>query len=101
MLQRLNIAWELCWKLLKDYLDHSGLRPSGIVTPSAIIRAAFANDMVSDPDVLIQILETRNALAHTYDGSLVEIPVEDISQSVYPALKTVHHTMLRLRDANN
>lgn len=46
-------------------------------------------------------LSTRNALIHTYDGSLVEIPVEEISQTYYPALKTIHHTMLSLRDANN
>jgi nucleotidyltransferase substrate binding protein (TIGR01987 family) len=69
--QRFEVALELAWKTMKDFLEHEGevLAP---VTPKGVVKAAFAAGVVADGQVWIDMLDHRNLLAQTYDAVVFE-----------------------------
>ena len=64
---RFGVAWELAWKLLKDYLQYDGVDVDPI-TPRSTIRAAFSAGLITMPEPWFQALDARNTIAHTYDA---------------------------------
>ena len=93
VIQRFEYTWELAWKLLKDYLDSNGIILETI-TPSAVIKAAFAAKIIDNGDVWMQALDARNKIAHTYDFKTFEQIIARIQQDYFAVLDSLHLTML-------
>lgn len=74
VIQRFEVALELAWKTLKDLLEHEG-RTLSPATPRSVFKEAAAAGLVSDGDVWLEMIEARNRLSHTYDGSTFEVAV--------------------------
>ena len=94
VIQRFEYTFELAWKTLKDYLEEGGLVISP-VTPRQVIKEAFAAKVIADGQVWINMLDIRNLLSHTYDGSVFEQAVTAIAQNYLPALKALRHFFLQ------
>ena len=78
IVQRFEYTWELAWKLLKDYLEHSGIT-LGTITPTTVIKAAFASKIIENGDIWMRALDARNKMSHTHRTS--RIGVDDIGDS--------------------
>jgi nucleotidyltransferase substrate binding protein (TIGR01987 family) len=76
--QRFEFTFELAWKTLKDYLLHSGIVLDQI-TPSAVIKQAFAAKIISDGQLWIDMLRLRNLMSHTYDEAVFSQAVQEIA----------------------
>jgi nucleotidyltransferase substrate binding protein (TIGR01987 family) len=63
-IQRFEVAFELAWKTLKDYLEESGMVVNP-VTPRNVIKEAFAAKLLEDAQVWIDMMLHRNLLSHT------------------------------------
>jgi len=87
-IQRFEYTLELAWKTLKDFLEDSGLVISP-VTPRQVLKDAFAANILPDGQVWIDMVNSRNLLSHTYDSSVFEKTVLDISVRYLPALKAL------------
>lgn len=87
---RFELALELAWKTLKDYLQFAGttVKP---VTPRAVIKESFAAGILPDGQVWIDMLNHRNLLSHTYDENTYKEAVGAISEKYLGAI-------LELRD---
>lgn len=92
MVQRFEFTWELAWKLLKDYLEHSGMVLQ-TVTPAAVIRAAFAAKLIEDGEVWMQALDARNRMAHTYNVAAFDAVAVAIRDRYFAALEALHRDM--------
>ena len=68
---RFELALELAWKTLKDYLECAGARLES-VTPRYVIKEAFAARLLTDGQAWIDMLNHRNLLSHTYDKATYE-----------------------------
>jgi nucleotidyltransferase substrate binding protein (TIGR01987 family) len=88
-IQRFEYTLELGWKTLKDYLEAGGLVIAP-VTPRQVVKEAFAAKVLSDGQVWIDMIDSRNLLSHTYDSAVFEKIAADISARYLPALKTLH-----------
>ncbi|TAK57710.1 MAG: nucleotidyltransferase [Bacteroidetes bacterium] len=88
LVQRFEFTIELCWNLLKDYLDEGGARFKPI--PKETIREAAKAGIVYEPQVLIDALTLRNELSHDYSGKLSEKAEQQIRDDIFPALGNVH-----------
>lgn len=64
LIKSFEMTFELSWKTMKDYLNYSGI---DVKLPREVIKQAFANALISDGQVWIDMLEERNLMAHTYD----------------------------------
>lgn len=60
-----ELAYELSWKTLQDYLSAQGLERA--VGPKPVIREALNNGLLDDGDVWATMHEARNRAAHVYD----------------------------------
>lgn len=64
LIQNFEVAFELAWKVLKDYLEHGGERAFG---PREALRLAFQAEIINDDRGWMEILDSRNEFAHSYD----------------------------------
>ena len=86
VIQRFEYTFELCWKTLRDYLRYGGIEAE---LPRDVIKQAFANGLILDGQKWIDMLESRNVMAHTYDEAAFEKVYVKITKEYYAALKQV------------
>lgn len=85
LIQRFEVAVELGWKTIKDYLENEG-QAFTEVTPKAVLKSAFAAGILPDGQIWIDMIDQRNALAHMYDEDMFEEAIESIAGLYAPAI---------------
>ncbi|MFO7535272.1 MAG: nucleotidyltransferase substrate binding protein [Kiritimatiellia bacterium] len=88
-IQRFEMALELAWKTMKDYLEHGGVVVQPL-TPRNVIKEAFAARLLSDGQVWIDMLDHRNLLSHTYDRPTFEKVVLAVRDRYLPVIVELH-----------
>lgn len=81
--QMYNLSFDLSWKVMKDIIReyHGGLEyPTG--SPRETLRMAHSVGLIED-DLWLEMLRTRNNLAHDYDGELAQKYFLDITSRYY------------------
>ena len=64
-LQRFEFSYELLWKTLKVFLEEiHGVRA---VSPRQVFKEAFALSIIDEELTFVEMIESRNTLAHTYN----------------------------------
>ena len=81
------MAFELAWKLLKDYLYEQGFN---INSPREAIKQAYQSEIIDNGQEWIDALEDRNLTTHTYDEETAQKVVESIRNSYYPLLDSLY-----------
>ena len=72
-IQRFEFTYELLWKTLKNFIEEMhGIRT---VSPRQVFKEAFALSLIDKEDLFIEMIESRNTLAHTYN--------EDQAKNIY------------------
>lgn len=93
IIQRFEYTWELAWKLLKDFLEASGV-VLDTITPAAVIRAAFAAKVIDDADLWMRALDARNKMSHTYNFQTFEAIIADIRGDYLGLLDALYFQMM-------
>ena len=87
LIQFFEMAFELSWKLLKDYEEMEGFAPK---TPREVIKQAFQTELVRDGHGWVNALQDRNLMSHTYNEK-VAIDVENrIRIQYFPLLRELY-----------
>ncbi len=87
-----EMAFELAWKLMKDYLEAQGYQ---VRSPKEAIKQAFQYGLVEDGQTWLDALEDRNLTVHTYDESTALELEERIRAEYFPAL---HHFFISMQE---
>ena len=95
-IQRFEVAFELAWKTLRDYLEEAGVIVNP-VTPRNVIKEAFAAKLLEDAQVWIDMMLHRNLLSHTYDLKVFETVLMAVAARYFPALTHLHGLFLQKR----
>jgi nucleotidyltransferase substrate binding protein (TIGR01987 family) len=69
VIQRLKVAYELAWKMLKLRLEQEGVAAG---TPRQVLQAALQAGFISDGNTWIELQANRNLTTHTYDEALAQ-----------------------------
>jgi len=69
-IQRFEIAFELCWKYLKAYLEE--MHNSICTSPQSCFRAAFKQGMIANDPFWMDLAKLRNYTVHTYNETLAD-----------------------------
>ena len=93
-IQRFEVAFELAWKTLRDYLEEGGVIVHPI-TPRNVIKEAFAAKLLEDAQVWIDMMLHRNLLSHTYDLKVFEMVLQAVEERYFPALTRLHEFFLQ------
>lgn len=99
LIQRFEYTHELAWNVLKDYLTAQGI--SGIIGSKDASREAFANGLISDGAVWMDMIRSRNQSSHTYNESTATAIFQDILQRYHPALEDLQRVMEAKRIAED
>ncbi|NFG61037.1 MULTISPECIES: HI0074 family nucleotidyltransferase substrate-binding subunit [unclassified Clostridium] len=70
LIQRFEFTYELTHKTLKEFLTYSGVTLENSF-PRTIYKKAYVNNLISDDQVWINLLEDRNKTSHIYNEELV------------------------------
>ncbi len=79
-----SLTFDISWKVMKDILvKEMGILDFAIGSPRETLQQAFQNKIIED-DRWIQMLKTRNQLAHDYDGTFAKEKFREIIECYYP-----------------
>lgn len=86
LVQMFEFTFELAWKTLKDLLTYEGI---DVASPREVIRRSFEIGLLTEEqaETLLDALQKRNLLAHTYQESFAEMAVVLIKARYFPTLK--------------
>ncbi len=96
LVQGFEIAIELAWKTLKDYLENEGY--DGVENSKQSIRQAFQAEVISHAETWMSALEKRNLTSHTYNVSILLETVRFIHQDFFPVLRDLFFKLKSHRD---
>lgn len=82
-----KIAFELSWKVMKDYLEAQAF---SVKSPRETIKQAFQIGLIEDGHVWIDALTDRNLTVHTYDEAFAKKMTADITNVYFPELKKLY-----------
>ena len=91
LIKTFEMTFELSWKTMKDYLNYNGI---DVKLPREVIKQAFANDIIIDGQLWMDMLEDRNLMAHTYDEARAIKAVNHICQHYIAGLNDLHQYLL-------
>ncbi len=83
LIQSFEICFELAWKILKDYLALNGVK---VFLPKEVIKEAFANEVIPDGQVWIDMLDARNSTSHEYNLEKVSLILDKVSTIYFKEL---------------
>ena len=87
-MKRFEMAVELAWKTLKDYLLYEG-REVLPAAPKPVVKEAFAAGVLDDGQVWVDMLDHRNALSQRYDEEAVAGALAAMAERYLPALEVL------------
>jgi len=84
VIQRFEYTFELFWKTVRDYLQNEEV-DIGVVSAKNVIKAAARSNLLElmdvDGEILLDMLETRNMMSHTYDMDKFTLALNEIKGS--------------------
>ncbi len=89
LIQFFEMAFELSWKILKDYELAEGVIAK---SPREVIKQAHLLGLISEGHAWIDALEDRNLTAHTYKESIAQTVEQRIRQRYYFLIATLYKT---------
>lgn len=96
VIQRFEFTYELCWRLMKAYLEFEGIENAN--SPRSVFREAFKIGLIDDE--WIQLLEDRNLTTHTYSEDNALKIYKKIKENYLNRLKAVHEKLENIEGAN-
>jgi len=95
IIQFYEMAFELAWKMLKDYLEAEGLNAQ---SPREVLKKAFQHEFIENGHEWIDALEDRNLTVHTYDEKTADQVVEKIKFSYFNLLRNLYQSFREKKD---
>ena len=94
LIQGFEFTHELAWNLLKDYLTHQGI--AAVVGSRDATRLGFQNGLISDGEIWMAMIRSRNQSSHTYNLEQAQAIARDVITRFYPAFSALndHFTAL-------
>ncbi|TYG33989.1 nucleotidyltransferase [Lonepinella koalarum] len=83
LIQRFKFTHELAWKLMKDILQYEGDFEGGSRTTT---RQAFNLGYISQGEIWMEMIKTRNLTVHTYNEDILEDEFNKIISQYFPLL---------------
>lgn len=94
IIQRFEFTHELAWKVMKDFLEFEGYKE--IIGSRSATREAFNKGLISDGQVWMDMIDSRNKTVHTYQEEILKIEFTKIVTQYFTVLDEFHRKMKTL-----
>lgn len=85
LIQRFEFTFELAWKTLKEMFEDEGL--TGLNSPKAVLKEAFAAEIIQDEKLWLNMLVDRNTTSHIYSEDTAILISKNIKEKYTAALE--------------
>jgi nucleotidyltransferase substrate binding protein (TIGR01987 family) len=101
IIQRFEYTHELAWNVLKDYFTAQGI--TGIIGSKDATREAFANGLIADGHIWMDMIRSRNQTSYTYNETTATAIFQDVLERYFPAFLALQQVMeaKRIADENS
>jgi len=82
VIQAFEVSQELSWKVMKDFLEDQGR--TDLFGSKNAVREAFNVGLISNGDVWLEMIKSRNLTSHIYDQKEILAILEIIFSSYLP-----------------
>jgi nucleotidyltransferase substrate binding protein (TIGR01987 family) len=90
VVQSFEFTFELAWKTMKDFLNEKGLNE---VYPKEVIKSAFQTGLITNGEVWLDMLSSRNLMSHTYHHEDSEYVFHEIIAAYVVHLNELSRTL--------
>ena len=98
IIQRFEYTHELSWKVMKDFLEDVG--DVKIYGSKDATKEAFAAELITDGDVWMDMIKSRNKTSHTYNEEVADEIFKNIITQYHPEFLAFRDKMEALRSGN-
>lgn len=95
LIQSFEMAHELAWNVLKDYLEEQG-GTTGLLGSKDSTREAFKRGLIDDGEIWMDMIKSRNLTSHVYDETTARQIVEEICGRFHACFVKMHRHFLPL-----
>lgn len=88
LVQRFEFTHELAWKLMKAYAEYQGANDIGGSRDAT--RKAFEMGLITDGQIWMNMIKSRNETSHNYNGEIADEVVGYVINDFFPALKAFY-----------
>lgn len=88
VIQRFEFTYELTHKTLQELMKYEGVTLENTF-PRTIYKKAYANGLITDEKLWIDLLEDRNKTSHMYSESLANEIADNIKTKYVNAIKSL------------
>jgi nucleotidyltransferase substrate binding protein (TIGR01987 family) len=81
LIQAFEFTHELAWKTIKDFLESRGV--SDLYGSKDTSREAFKQGLITNGEVWMEMIKSRNLTSHTYDEEIARAIVEAVCHSYF------------------
>jgi nucleotidyltransferase substrate binding protein (TIGR01987 family) len=85
LIKAFEFTYELAWTTLKDFLIEKGY--TDLIGSKDTLRQAFQVGLISDGDIWMEMVKSRNLTAHTYNQETAESIEADVINQYYSLFK--------------
>ena len=91
IIQRFEFTHELSWKVMKDFLIYEGIQ--NIIGSRSAVREALNKNLITNGDIWMEMIETRNNTVHTYDEKILNAEFNKIVSKYFDLLFDFYNKM--------
>lgn len=99
LIQSFEFTHELAWNVLKDFLEYQG--NFNIKGSRDAVREGYKISLINDGSLWMQMIETRNLTAHSYDKNTAEKVVLQIVEKYFNEFNDFEQKIISLRNELN
>ena len=97
MIQAFEFTHELAWNVMKDYFDFQGA--AELITGSRdATREAFQKGIISDGEIWMEMIRSRNQTSHTYNKAIANEIISKVRDLYGHAIEKFILTMSELAE---
>ena len=93
-IKRFEFTHELAWKVMRDYLEYEGI--TDIIGSRSAIRQAFNKGLITNGQVWMDMIESRNRTVHTYQDGVLQREYALIVDRYFPLMEEFQEKMKEL-----
>ena len=98
LIQRFEYTHELAWNVMKDYFEYQG--NSTITGSRDAIREAFNKKLITNGEMWMETVKSRNKTSHTYNQEIAENIANDILNHYYQLFTDFEIRMEKIQTDN-
>jgi len=92
LIQSFEYTYELAWNTVKDFYSEQG--ETGIQGSRDAFRMAFSRNLVSNGEILMETIKSRQKTSHSYNEKTAEEILQAVVRDYYNAFEDLAHKLI-------